>query len=166
MHIDPSKLVIVSVTPCTAKKAEISRPEQNAAGRYWQQADMRDTDYCITTRELAAWIKEKKIDFDNLENAACDTVFGESSGGGELFGNSGGLMEAVLRSLVYLKTKKPAEDDFLHFEAVRGLEGVKEAALTLDNDIIRVVAVSGLANARRFINLMEEKHSWKKICLN
>ena len=60
MHIDPSKLVIVSVTPCTAKKAEISRPEQNAAGRYWQQADMRDTDYCITTRELAGWIKEKK----------------------------------------------------------------------------------------------------------
>ena len=135
MHLDPSKLVIVSVTPCTAKKAEISRPEQNAAGRYWQQADMRDT------------------------------VFGESSGGGELFGNSGGLMEAVLRTLVYLKTKKPAEDDFLRFEAVRGLEGVKEAALTLDNDIIRVVAVSGLANARRFINLMEEKHSWKKYAL-
>ena len=165
MHIDPSKLVIVSVTPCTAKKAEISRPEQNAAGRYWQQADMRDTDYCITTRELAGWIKEKKIDFDNLENAACDTVFCESSGGGELFGNSGGLMEAVLRTLVYLKTNKPAEDDFLRFEAVRGLEGVKEAALTLDNDIIRVVAVSGLANARRFINLMEEKHSWKKYAL-
>ena len=165
MHIDPSKLVIVSVTPCTAKKAEISRPEQNAAGRYWQQTDMRDTDYCITTRELAGWIKEKKIDFDNLENAACDTVFCESSGGGELFGNSGGLMEAVLRTLVYLKTNKPAEDDFLRFEAVRGLEGVKEAALTLDNDIIRVVAVSGLANARRFINLMEEKHSWKKYAL-
>ena len=74
-------------------------------------------------------------------------------------------MEAVLRTLVYLKTKKPAEDDFLRFEAVRGLEGVKEAALTLDNDIIRVVAVSGLANARRFINLMEEKHSWKKYAL-
>lgn len=72
-------------------------------------------------------------------------------------------MEAVLRTLVYLKTNKPAEDDFLHFEAVRGLEGVKEAAVTLDNDIIRVVAVSGLANARRFINLMEEKHSWKNM---
>lgn len=165
MHIDPSNLVIVSVTPCTAKKAEIFRPEQNAAGRYWQHPDMRDTDYAITTRELATWIKEKKIDFDPLENAAYDTVFGESSGGGDLFGNSGGLMEAALRTLVYLKTHKPAEEDFLHFEAVRGLEGVKEAAVTLDNDIICVVAVSGLANARRFINLMEEKHSWKKYAL-
>lgn len=59
MHIDPSNLVIVSVTPCTAKKAEIFRPEQNAAGRYWQHPDMRDTDYAID-EELATWIKEKK----------------------------------------------------------------------------------------------------------
>ena len=123
---------------------------------------IRDTDYCITTRELAKWIKDAQIDFNSLKDSDYDPIFGQSSGGGTIFGNSGGVMEAALRTLVYLKTGKPADEDFLHFEEVRGLKGVKEAALTLDNDIIHVVAISGLANARRFINLMEEKHSWKK----
>ena len=113
---------------------------------------------CIRDR----WIKDAQIDFNSLKDSDYDPIFGQSSGGGTIFGNSGGVMEAALRTLVYLQTGKPADEEFLHFEEVRGLEGVKEAALTLDNDIIRVVAISGLANARRFINLMEEKHSWKK----
>ena len=162
MKIDPADIVTVCVTPCTSKKAEIARPERNAAGRYWKKPEIRDTDYCITTRELAKWIKDAQIDFNSLKDSDYDPIFGQSSGGGTIFGNSGGVMEAALRTLVYLKTGKPADEEFLHFEEVRGLEGVKEAALTLDNDIIRVVAISGLANARRFINLMEEKHSWKK----
>ena len=162
MKIDPADIVTVCVTPCTSKKAEIARPERNAAGRYWKKPEIRDTDYCITTRELAKWIKDAQIDFNSLKDSDYDPIFGQSSGGGTIFGNSGGVMEAALRTLVYLQTGKPADEEFLHFEEVRGLEGVKEAALTLDNDIIRVVAISGLANARRFINLMEEKHSWKK----
>ena len=162
MKIDPADIVTVCVTPCTSKKAEIARPERNAAGRYWKKPEIRDTDYCITTRELAKWIKDAQIDFNSLKDSDYDPIFGQSSGGGTIFGNSGGVMEAALRTLVYLKTGKPADEEFLHFEEVRGLEGVKEAALTLDNDIIRVVAISGLANVRRFINLMEEKHSWKK----
>ena len=161
-NIDPKKIVNVCVTPCTAKKAEIRRPELSAAGLFWDEPEIRDTDICITTRELAQWIQDENIDFANLEDGQFDKAFGEASGGGRIFGNSGGVMEAALRTLVYLKTGKPADEEFLHFEEVRGLEGVKEAALTLDNDIIRVVAISGLANARRFINLMEEKHSWKK----
>jgi NADP-reducing hydrogenase subunit HndD len=162
MKIDPADIVTVCVTPCTSKKAEIARPERNAAGRYWKKPEIRDTDYCITTRELAKWIKDAQIDFNSLQDSEYDPIFGQSSGGGTIFGNSGGVMEAALRTLVYLQTGKPADEEFLHFEEVRGLEGVKEAALTLDNDIIRVVAISGLANARRFINRMEEKHSWKK----
>ena len=161
-NIDPKKIVNVCVTPCTAKKAEIRRPELSAAGLFWDEPEIRDTDICITTRELAQWIQDENIDFANLEDGQFDKAFGEASGGGRIFGNSGGVMEAALRTLVYLKTGKPADEEFLHFEEVRGLEGVKEAALTLDNDIIHVVAISGLANARRFINLMEEKHSWKK----
>ena len=161
-NIDPKKIVNVCVTPCTAKKAEIRRPELSAAGLFWDEPEIRDTDYCITTRELAKWIKDAQIDFNSLKDSDYDPIFGQSSGGGTIFGNSGGVMEAALRTLVYLKTGKPADEEFLHFEEVRGLEGVKEADLTLDNDIIRVVAISGLANARRFINLMEEKHSWKK----
>lgn len=162
MKIDPARIVTVCVTPCTSKKAEIARPERNASGRYWKQPAMRDTDYCITTRELAQWIKDKDIDFTNLEESEFDSVFGESSGGGTIFGNSGGVMESALRTLMYLQTGETADAEFLHFEPVRGLEGVKEAAVTFDNDVIHVVAVSGLSNARKFIDRMEEKHSWKK----
>ncbi|MCH4167360.1 MAG: [FeFe] hydrogenase, group A [Megasphaera sp.] len=162
MKIDPANIVTVCVTPCTSKKAEIARPERNASGRYWKKPEIRDTDYCITTRELAQWIKDNDIDFTKLEESEFDSVFGESSGGGTIFGNSGGVMESALRTLMYLQTGEPAEADFLRFEPVRGLEGVKEAAVTFNNDVIHVVAVSGLANARKFINRMEEKHSWKK----
>ncbi|OKY52370.1 phosphate acetyltransferase [Megasphaera cerevisiae] len=162
MQIDPAKIVTVCVTPCTSKKAEIARPERNAAGIYWKKPEIRDTDYCITTRELAQWITDRNIDFAALSESEFDSVFGESSGAGTIFGNSGGVMEAALRTLMYLRTGQVADREFLRFEPVRGLEGVKEAAITLDNDIIHVVAISGLGNARKFINRMEEKHSWKK----
>lgn len=162
MNIDPEKIVTVCVTPCTSKKTEIQRPERNAAGIYWKKPEIRDTDYCVTTRELADWLKKREIDFTALEDSQYDSIFGESSGAGNIFGASGGVMEAALRTLVYLQTGKPADEEFLQFEPVRGLEGVKEAAVTLDNDIIHVAAISGLGNARKFINRMKEKHSWKK----
>lgn len=160
--IDPANIVTVCVTPCTSKKAEIERPERNAAGRYLDQPEIRDTDYCITTRELANWIRNAEIDFSSLEDSSFDSIFGESSGAGMIFGASGGVMEAALRTLVYLETGRPAEKNFLNFTPVRGLEGVKEAAITFQNDIIHVAAISGLGNARKFINRMKEKHSWKK----
>lgn len=160
--LDPKKIVTVCVTPCTSKKAEIARPERNAAGIYWKDADIRDTDYCITTRELAAWIKDKALDFETIEDAEYDALFGESSGAGMIFGNSGGVMEAALRTLGYLQTGKPADEEFLQFEPIRGLEGVKQATVMIGDEVIRVAAISGLANARKFITRMEEKHSWKK----
>lgn len=137
----------------------------NSAGRYMGRPEMRDTDYCITTRELAAWIKQKQIDFDALEDSKFDSMFGSASGGGNIFGNSGGVMESALRTLYYLETGEEAGEEFLNFEPVRGLEGVKEASLSLHNDIIHVAAISGLMNARKFLNKLEERHSWKNIPL-
>lgn len=162
MKLNPEDIVTVCVTPCTSKKAEIERPERNAAGVYWNKPEIRDTDYCITTRELANWIREENIDFDALEDGTYDSVFGESSGAGMIFGASGGVMEAALRTLIYLETGRVAEKGFLNFTPIRGLEGVKEAAITFDNEILHVAAISGLGNVRKFINRLKENHSWKK----
>lgn len=161
-HIDPKNIVTVCVTPCTSKKAEIARPERNAAGIYWKDADIRDTDYCVTTRELAMWIQDKGLVFEDIEDSEYDALFGESSGAGMIFGSSGGVMEAALRTLVYLQTGKPAEKEFMQFEPIRGLEGVKQATVMIGNEVVRVAAISGLANVRKFVARMEEKHSWKK----
>ena len=151
-EIDPSKIVNVCVTPCTAKKAEILRPEFNSSSIFWDIPGMRDTDICITTRELADWIKEENIDFVNLEDSQFDSTFGDASGGGRIFGNSGGVMEAAIRTAYYLFTGRPAPKDFIPFEPVRGLEGVKKATVVFGHFVIHVAAISGLANARKFID--------------
>ena len=101
-NIDPKKIVNVCVTPCTAKKSEIRRPQLSAAGLFWDEPEIRDTDICITTRELAKWIQEENIDFDSLENSHFDKTFGSSSGGGRIFGNSGGVMEAAIRTAYHM----------------------------------------------------------------
>ena len=150
--LDPSKIVNVCVTPCTAKKAEILRPEFNSSSIFWDIPGMRDTDICITTRELADWIKEENIDFANLEDSQFDSTFGDASGGGRIFGNSGGVMEAAIRTAYYLFTGRPAPKDFIPFEPVRGLEGVKKATVVFGHFVIHVAAISGLANARKFID--------------
>lgn len=151
-NLDPKDVVIVDVAPCTAKKAEIRRPELNASAAYWNQEDLRDTDISITTRELAEWIKSEGIDFDQLEDDHFDKVFGESTGGGRIFGNSGGVMEAALRAAYYFFTGRKAPADFIPFEPVRGLEGVKKATVVFGHFVIHVVAISGLGNARKFLD--------------
>lgn len=151
-NIDPKKIVNVCVTPCTAKKAEIRRPEFNSASVYWDIPELRDTDICITTRELAAWIQEEGLDFANLEDSGFDRAFSESSGGGKIFGNSGGVMEAAIRTAYYMFTGRPAPKDFIPFEPVRGLEGVKKATVVFGHFVIHVAAISGLGNARKFID--------------
>lgn len=150
--IDPKKIVNVCITPCTAKKAEIRRPELQAAADYWEMDGLRDTDYCLTTRELARWIREEGIDFDSLADASFDHVFGEASGAGVIFGNSGGVMEAALRTAYYFFTGREAPAVFLPFEPIRGMEGVKKASVAFGHFVIHVAAVSGLANARKFID--------------
>ena len=98
MGIDPKKIVNVAVTPCTAKKYEIRKQEMKAAGEYLGEDDMRDMDYVITTRELAQWARMKRIDFSSLEDSDYDRLMGQGSGAGVIFGNTGGVMEAALRT--------------------------------------------------------------------
>lgn len=158
-NIDPRKIVNVCVTPCTAKKAEIRRPELNGASIFWDMPELRDTDICITTRELAQWIKEENIPFDMLDNSSFSRAFGKSSGGGRIFGNAGGVMEAALRNAYHTVTGNAAPKEFMPLESTRGLDGVKEAKVSLGSKTIKIAAISGLGNARKFIDKMIEAHA-------
>lgn len=150
-QIDPKKIVNVALTPCTAKKFEIRREEMCAAARYYGEEDMRDMDYVLTTRELAAWAKEEQIDFAGLEDGIYDRLMSEASGGGILFGNSGGVMEAALRTAYYMMTETAPPAELLHYEAVRGLEGIKESEVQIADLALRVAVVYGTANAKRLL---------------
>ncbi len=98
MGLDPEKIVHVALTPCTAKKFEIRREEMHAAADYHGVEGMRDTDQVITTRELARWAKAEGVDWNALEDSAYDSLMGKASGAGVIFGNTGGVMEAALRT--------------------------------------------------------------------
>lgn len=143
--IDPSNLFVVSVIPCTAKKFEIQREE---LGEY--------TDAAITTRELAKMIKEAGIDFVNLPESKFDNPFGEASGAGAIFGATGGVMEAALRTAA---SKLGGEGAPIEFKEVRGTQGVKEAEYDLGVAKVKVAVASGLACARKVI---EDIKSGKK----
>ncbi len=152
MNIDPTRIVNVALTPCTAKKFEIKRDEMNASAQYNQIDDMRDMDYVITTRELAKWAKEMNIDFTNLEEDYFDELMGTASGAGVIFANTGGVMEAALRtSYSYLTgTNPPAE--FYNLQDVRGMEGVREATINIGELKLQVAVIYGSKNASNFID--------------
>ena len=145
MGIDPRKIVNVAVTPCTAKKFEIRRGEMNAAGRYLGIEDMRDMDYVITTRELAMLAKDEGIDFAALEDSAYDDLMGQASGAGVIFGNTGGVMEAALRTVadVLAGENLPHVD----YEEVRGMEHTREAELEIAGKKIKIAVVHTLKSA-------------------
>lgn len=149
--INPENVVHVAVTPCTAKKFEIRREEMNAAGRYLGKADMRDSDYVITTRELARWAKEENLDIRNLADGEYDSLMGEASGAGVIFGNSGGVMEAALRTAYAKLTGENPPESFLELKAVRGSDCLREASVTVAGTEIRVAVVYGTENAREII---------------
>lgn len=151
MGVDPERIVNVSITPCTAKKAEIRREEMNSAGKYHGKEEMRDTDYVITTRELAEWAKAEAIDFESLEDSVFDRVMGESSGAGLIFGNTGGVMEAALRASYEFITKEKAPKEFYELEPVRGLDEVKEATVTMGEYTLNVAVIYGTGNLRNFL---------------
>ncbi len=151
MGIDPGKIVNVAVTPCTAKKFEIRREEMNAAAQYLGMDDMRDMDYVITTRELAKWAKEEKIDFAALEDSSYDRLMGEASGAGVIFGNTGGVMEAALRTAYEYITGEKAPAVLYDLEPVRGMEDVKEAQVTIKGIEVNVAVIYGTKAASRFI---------------
>ena len=147
MGIDPAKIVSVSVMPCTAKKFEIGRDDQNAAG-------MADVDYSITTRELARMIKGAGINFNLLPDEAFDSPLGEGSGAAVIFGATGGVMEAALRTAVEKITGKTLDN--VDFTEVRGMEGVKEATYAVGDLEVKVAVASGTANAKTLMEKVKD----------
>ena len=140
--IDPSKIYVVSVMPCVAKKFEKDRPEMEVDG-------LRDVDAVITTRELARMIKQANIDFVNLDDSTFDNPMGEATGAGAIFGTTGGVMEAALRTAQDRLTGEDLEK--INFEAVRGGAGIKRATVNIAGKDIKVVVASGLGNARKVL---------------
>lgn len=145
----PENIVSVAVMPCTAKKFECQRPEMNAAGEKSGNPQIRDVDYILTTRELARLLKLRGIDLNQLGNAEYDHLMGESSGAGVIFGATGGVMEAAVRSAYYLSSQQRPPEELLRFSAVRGLTGVKEADVIIPGQgKLKVAVCHGLKNAR------------------
>jgi len=158
MGLDAKQIVAVAVTPCTAKKFEIRRDEMNSSSEYWDVPEMRDTDYCITTRELAKWLRAEEINFDELEDSAFDPLMGEASGGGIIFGNTGGVMEAAMRAAYKLATGEDAPQTLIPFEAIRGMDGAREADVVIGDKTLHVAAVHGTGNLRKFIERMRAEN--------
>ena len=156
MNLDPTKIVNVALTPCTAKKYEIRRPEMLDAGNYYGDPDMRDMDFVLTTRELALWAKEEGIDFASLPDSAYDNLMGEASGAGVIFGNTGGVMEAALRTAYEYITGEEAPAQLYDLQPVRGYEGIREATVTIGELDVNVAVVYGTANARKMIERMKQ----------
>ena len=149
-HAAGKKTFVVSIMPCTAKKMEAVRPNSYTHGE-------RDTDVVLTTTELTRMIKNFGIAFDKIEPEACDMPFGLSSGGGVIFGVTGGVTEAVLRRLA--ADHDPATLSAIAASGIRGDEGIKEATIPYSGMDVKICVVSGLANARK---VMEQVESGEK----
>jgi NADP-reducing hydrogenase subunit HndD len=150
----PEDVFVVSIMPCTAKKFEAQRAEMNASG-------VRDVDVVLTTRELGRMIKQSGIDFSSLPDDQMDAPLGLSSGAADIFANTGGVMEAALRTAYEIVTGRPLPGHDLHVKAIEGLEGVKEASLKIEGTVpdwrflegvtLNVGVAHGLGNARTVI---------------
>ena len=159
MGIDPEKIFVVSVMPCTAKKFEAERTDHSAV------KGLADIDASITVRELARMIKKAGINFKNIPDMEFDAPFGLGSGAGTIFGATGGVMEAALRTAYEVVTGKELTD-LATFNAVRGVEGVKEASYDLDGVTVNVAVASGLANAKKVLEMVrsgEKKYDFIEI---
>lgn len=144
MGIDPSKIYSVSIMPCVAKKFEAARPEMNDSG-------YQDVDLVLTTREIGRLFRMSGLDFSKLPASDFDSWMGKYTGAAVIFGASGGVMEAALRTVYEVVTGKTLED--VNFVATRGITGIKEATVDLDGTVVKVAIANGLANARK---LMEQ----------
>ena len=141
--IDPKKMYVVSVMPCVAKKFEKTRE---------QMPD--DVDAVITTRELARMIKQANIEFRGLEDSKFDDPMGEATGAAAIFGTTGGVMEAALRTAYETVTGKELKK--VNFEDVRGKKGIKKATVDLDGTELKVVVAHGLSNAKKILDEIKE----------
>lgn len=141
--IDPQDIIVVSVMPCTAKKFEISRDDQNAAG-------VPDIDISITTRELARMIEKEQIQFTSLPDSEFDPTLGVTTGAAAIFGATGGVMEAALRTAADTLTGQSL--DTIEYKEIRGTEGIKEATYNVAGLDVNVAVVSGLDNAAKVLD--------------
>lgn len=146
--LDPARMRVVSIMPCTAKKWEIKRGASMSASGY------QDVDVSLTTRELARMIKQAGIDFRNLPDEPCDRILGEYSGAGTIFGATGGVMEAALRTAQDLLTGQSL--DKIDFEAMRGMEGVKEGTVVIAGKEVRVAVAHGLSHVESVLRRVQE----------
>ncbi|MCL2120163.1 MAG: NADH-dependent [FeFe] hydrogenase, group A6 [Planctomycetaceae bacterium] len=162
--IDQANIVNVAIMPCTAKKFEARRDELNAAG-------FADIDYVLTTRELGRMISEAGVDFVNLPDEKMDSPMGLSSGAADIFANTGGVMEAALRTVYEIVTGRELPLENLHVAPIAGLQGVKEASLKLENVVpdwkflegvtVQVAVAHGLSNARKVCEVVRDgKAPW------
>lgn len=143
----PEDIYSVSIMPCTAKKFEAKRPELGRDG-------YADIDIVLTVQELARMIRSHGIDFENLEETPFDDPFGLGSGAGEIFGATGGVMEAALRTVYEIVTEKPLAS--LDFHEVRGFEGIKTATVQMGDTAVNVAIAHGLGNARKLMDAVKE----------
>ncbi|HEY5469433.1 MAG TPA: NADH-dependent [FeFe] hydrogenase, group A6 [Bacteroidales bacterium] len=161
-NIDPSKIVSVSIMPCTAKKFEADRPEMRASG-------YKDVDFVLTTRELAVMIKQAGLDFRNLEEAKYDSIMGDSTGAAVIFGATGGVMEAALRTAYEIVTGREIPFGNLNVLPVRGMDGVKEATIKIEGCVeawkflegaeLKVAMAHGLVNANKIMKMVKDGKS-------
>ncbi|MBE6372721.1 MAG: 2Fe-2S iron-sulfur cluster binding domain-containing protein [Lentisphaerae bacterium] len=148
--VKPEDLIVVSVMPCQAKKYEAARPEFAPNG-------VRDIDYVVTTRELCKMFREAGVNLANLEDDKYDSPLGESTGAADIFGVTGGVLEAALRSVYFMLNGKNLEGDAINFRAVRGLDGVKEARVQVTPELaVNVAVASGLGNARKVLEMVRK----------
>ncbi len=143
-NINPDDLINVVIAPCTAKKYEIKRSELNVT--------RRDTDFILTTRELALMIKKNNIDFLHLDNSEFDSPLGLGSSAGVIFGNTGGVAEAALRTAYHYITDEDLDDNSLTFSKVRGMSGIKETEVIIGDKTIKVAVANGMKNAKILID--------------
>ena len=138
-NIKRENVITVAITPCTSKKMEIKREE------------IPDGDYVLTTNELGIFLKEEGIDPSNLEKTEFDNIFGNGSGAGVIFGNSGGVSEAVIRTIYYLITGKDPDTNLLNYTQIRGLNGIKEANIKINDICLNIAVVYGMPNLEKLI---------------
>lgn len=163
-NIDPRSIVVVSIMPCTAKKYEARRPEMMDAFHYWKEKRgwsdddaFYDVDYVLTTRELARMFRQAGVQFHQLPSEEFDHPLGESTGAAVIFGATGGVMEAALRTAYEVITGKSLED--INFTAVRGMEGIREATIQINGSSIKVAVAHTLKNARKLFEQIEKGES-------
>ncbi|SFR16133.1 [FeFe] hydrogenase, group A [Desulfoscipio geothermicus] len=156
-NIKADKIFSVAVMPCTAKKFEAGRPEMNGSGHYWHNKSLRDVDAVLTTRELARLLKKQGINLAALPEENYDMLLGKSTGGAIIFGATGGVMEAAVRTAYYFITQQEPPANLLSLNPVRGLDGVKEAALEVPGvGTLKVAVCHGMGNGRQVLEAVRK----------